>query len=146
VPDVPDYELVDPPFGEGAYGKVWVVRNAVGQWQALKAIYLARFGTTTDRTIASSVAFSDTNRSPTNIPVALRGLRQPEEAGRILLLRHGTGRCRRRPAGNRIQPLTNPAIWRSIRAQADGRRLSVSQCVGIGLALTMRCNFLHDTD
>ncbi len=25
LPDTPDYELFDPPFGEGAYGKVWVV-------------------------------------------------------------------------------------------------------------------------
>src|SRR5262249_10235284 len=44
LPDAPDYELFDPPFGQGAYGKVWLARNAIGQWQALKAIYLARFG------------------------------------------------------------------------------------------------------
>jgi len=43
-PDAPDYELIDPPFGQGAYGKVWLARNAVGQWQALKAVYLANFG------------------------------------------------------------------------------------------------------
>ena len=35
--------MFDPPFGEGAYGKVWLVRNAIGQWQALKVIYLANF-------------------------------------------------------------------------------------------------------
>ena len=44
LPDAPDYELFDPPFGQGAYGKVWLARNAVGQWQALKTVYLARFG------------------------------------------------------------------------------------------------------
>src|SRR5205807_2124008 len=43
-PDAPDYTIYDPPFGEGSYGKVWVVRNAIGQWQALKAIYLSKFG------------------------------------------------------------------------------------------------------
>ena len=43
LPDTPDYELFDPPFGEGAYGKVWLARNAIGQWQALKAVYLAKF-------------------------------------------------------------------------------------------------------
>jgi CHASE2 domain-containing sensor protein len=42
--DLPDYELIHPPFGEGAYGKVWLARNAVGQWQALKVIYRAKFG------------------------------------------------------------------------------------------------------
>jgi len=44
LPDAPDYELFDPPFGQGAYGKVWLARNAIGQWQALKAVYLAKFG------------------------------------------------------------------------------------------------------
>ncbi|HWN94504.1 MAG TPA: serine/threonine-protein kinase [Methylomirabilota bacterium] len=43
TPDAPDYELIEPPFGKGAYGKVWLARNAVGQWQAVKAIYQANF-------------------------------------------------------------------------------------------------------
>src|ERR1700722_19258323 len=42
-PDVPGYELFNPPFGEGAYGKVWLALNAQGQWRALKVIYLAKF-------------------------------------------------------------------------------------------------------
>src|SRR5262249_5563190 len=33
VPDAPDYEIIHPPFGHGAYGRVWLVRNAIGQWQ-----------------------------------------------------------------------------------------------------------------
>jgi len=44
IPDTRDYELFNPPFGEGAYGRVWLVRNAIGQWQALKAVYQAKFG------------------------------------------------------------------------------------------------------
>jgi len=38
LPDAPDYELFNPPFGQGAYGKVWLARSATGQWQALKAV------------------------------------------------------------------------------------------------------------
>ncbi len=34
----PGYATVGEPFGEGAYGKVWLVRNATGQLQALKEI------------------------------------------------------------------------------------------------------------
>src|SRR5213075_2401102 len=48
LPDTPDYELFDPPFGSGAYGKVWLARNAIGQWQALKAVYLAKFDQRTE--------------------------------------------------------------------------------------------------
>ncbi|MGA2180379.1 MAG: CHASE2 domain-containing protein, partial [Verrucomicrobiota bacterium] len=43
MPDAPDYKLFNPPFGEGAYGKVWLARNATGQWRALKVVYLANF-------------------------------------------------------------------------------------------------------
>ena len=32
LPETPGYELFHPPFAEGAYGKVWLARNAAGQW------------------------------------------------------------------------------------------------------------------
>ena len=44
LPDATDFELFTPPIGQGGYGKVWIVRNAIGQWQALKAIYQSKFG------------------------------------------------------------------------------------------------------
>ena len=44
LPDAPDYEVFAPPFGEGGFGKVWLARNAIGQWQALKAVYQSKFG------------------------------------------------------------------------------------------------------
>jgi hypothetical protein len=48
LPDAPGYTfLSDSPFGEGAFGKVWLVRNVVGQMQALKAVYQAKFGANT---------------------------------------------------------------------------------------------------
>jgi serine/threonine protein kinase len=43
TPDAPDYELLNPPFGKGAYGRVWLARNAAGEWQALKAVYRSTF-------------------------------------------------------------------------------------------------------
>lgn len=48
LPDTPDYQLLNPPFGRGAYGKVWLARNAIGEWQAVKVIYLASFGKDAD--------------------------------------------------------------------------------------------------
>jgi hypothetical protein len=43
LPDTDDYEIFHS-LGEGSFGKVWLARNAVNQWLALKAVYLARFG------------------------------------------------------------------------------------------------------
>jgi CHASE2 domain-containing sensor protein len=44
VPVVPGYVLFQPPFGEGAYGKVWLARAKTGGWHAIKAIYRSRLG------------------------------------------------------------------------------------------------------
>ena len=43
LPDSDDYEIFHL-LGQGSFGKVWLVRNAVNQWQALKAVYQAKFG------------------------------------------------------------------------------------------------------
>lgn len=43
-PITPGFELVQAPFAEGAYGKVWLARNSVGKWVALKVIYQKKFG------------------------------------------------------------------------------------------------------
>lgn len=48
LPVTPGYQLIYPPFAEGAYGNVWLARNAVGQWQALKTVYLAKFSQNPD--------------------------------------------------------------------------------------------------
>ncbi len=47
LPEAPEYELFQPPIGQGGFGKVWIVRNAIGQWQALKAVYQSKFGDNT---------------------------------------------------------------------------------------------------
>jgi hypothetical protein len=39
-PVVPGYELLPSPFGQGAYGRVWLARNTAGEWRAVKTIYL----------------------------------------------------------------------------------------------------------
>ncbi|HTV40083.1 MAG TPA: CHASE2 domain-containing protein [Candidatus Sulfotelmatobacter sp.] len=43
LPETPGYTLFHPPFGKGAYGNVWLAKNAAGQWRALKVIYLKHF-------------------------------------------------------------------------------------------------------
>ena len=47
LPEAPEYELFDPPIGQGGFGKVWIARNAIGQYEALKAVYQSKFGENT---------------------------------------------------------------------------------------------------
>jgi serine/threonine protein kinase len=41
-PTVPDHELVRR-IGQGAYGEVWLARNALGTWRAVKVVYRDHF-------------------------------------------------------------------------------------------------------
>jgi CHASE2 domain-containing sensor protein len=40
---IPGYKLLPSPFGQGAYGRIWLAQNATGQWRAVKMIYLKNF-------------------------------------------------------------------------------------------------------
>jgi len=42
-PQIPDHTLIRC-IGEGAYGQVWIARNAVGLYHAVKVVYRSRFG------------------------------------------------------------------------------------------------------
>ncbi|MBI2924683.1 MAG: CHASE2 domain-containing protein [Verrucomicrobia bacterium] len=42
IPAIPDHELVRV-IGKGAYGEVWLARNAIGLHRAVKIVYRARF-------------------------------------------------------------------------------------------------------
>src|SRR5580765_430844 len=42
APVVPDHELIRC-IGRGSYGEVWLARNAVGTWRAVKVVHRARF-------------------------------------------------------------------------------------------------------
>lgn len=41
--EIPDHTLIRC-IGEGAYGQVWIARNAVGLYHAVKVVYRSRFG------------------------------------------------------------------------------------------------------
>lgn len=41
-PAIPDHKLLRP-IGRGAYGEVWLARNIMGAWRAVKIIWRAQF-------------------------------------------------------------------------------------------------------
>src|SRR5262245_46451631 len=41
-PPIPDHELTRR-IGQGAYGEVWLARNALGTWRAVKIVYRNHF-------------------------------------------------------------------------------------------------------
>jgi CHASE2 domain-containing sensor protein len=141
-PDTPDYELYHPPFGEGAYGKVWVCRNAIGQWQALKVVYLANFDNNRDpferefNGISRYKPISD--KHPGLLRVDFVSKKRPGYFYYVMELGDPLD-----PGWEKEPSTYKPRDLVSERARARGRKLPVHECVRIGLVLTDALDFLH---
>jgi serine/threonine protein kinase len=143
VPDVPDYELVHPPFGQGAYGKVWLARNAIGQWQALKAVYLANFGGNTDPYEREFNGIRRYKPISDKHPALLRVdfVSKMKRAGYFYYVME---------LGDSIAPgwEHNPSTYKprdlvSERRRSPEQKLPTRECLRIGLALAGALDFLH---
>ena len=142
LPVTPDYELIHPPFGEGAYGKVWLARNAVGQWQALKVVYLANFQNSSgpyDREFSGISKYKPlSDKHPGLLRVDFVSRQREGYFYYVMEL------------GDSIEPgwEKEPARYKprdlvSERARSPGHRLPVRECIRIGLILTDALEFLH---
>jgi len=143
LPDAPDYQFCAPAFGEGAFGKVWLVRNAIGQWQALKAVYQAKFGDNTrpyDMEFSGIRAYKPTSEEHLGL-LRVDFVSQKKPQGYFYyVMELGDARA----SGWE----ENPETYRSrdlawVRDQAEKKRIPVAECVSIGLALTDALEFLH---
>jgi len=143
VPDAPEYELFDPPFGEGSYGRVWLARNAVGQWQALKAVFQAKFGDNAGPYEAEFQGLQKykpvSERHPGLLRIDLVS-RKKGEGYFYYIMELGDSLVdgwEQKPAGYK------PKDLESVRKKADGHRLPVAECVRIGAILADALDFLH---
>lgn len=143
VPDVSDYELVLPHFAEGAYGRVWVARNAVGEWQALKAVYQSKFGQDVEpferelKGIEHYKPVSD--KHPGLLRVDFVSRRKPEGYF-YYVMELGDAQT----PGWEKDPVTyRPCDLAHLRAQAPRGRLPALECLRIVLPLADALEFLH---
>jgi CHASE2 domain-containing sensor protein len=142
LPDAPDYELFNPPFGEGAYGKVWLARNAAGQWRALKAVYLANFDQNPDPYEREFSGIKKYQPVSDKHPGLLRvEFVSEKQAGYFYYVME---------LGDPLEPgwEQEPSTYKprdlvSERARSHRRRLPVRECVRIGLALSDALDFIH---
>ncbi len=142
LPDVSGYDLFNPPFGEGAYGKVWLARNAQGQWRALKVIFLANFDQDVDPYEREFNGISKYKPVSDQHPGLLRVDFVSEKLDGYFYYVMELGDPLE--PGWEHEPSTyKPRDLVSERTRAHGRRLPVPECVRIGLALTDALDFLH---
>ena len=138
----PGYTVLGEPFGEGAYGKVWLVRNALGQLQALKEIERAKFA----------------DADPYNRE--FNGIRNYKPISNqhlgLLYIDHVNRNDRKgyfyyvMELGDALNPgweekgePYQPSVLTSVCGQAVGGRLPARECVRIGIALLEALEYLH---
>jgi len=142
LPNVPDYKLFNPPFGEGAYGKVWLARNAAGQWRALKVVYLANFDQNTDpyeREFSGIKKYQPiSDKHPGLLRVEFVSEKQAGYFYYVMELGDPL-----KPGWEHEPSTYKPRDLVSERARSHGRRLPVRECVRIGLALSDALDFIH---
>jgi CHASE2 domain-containing sensor protein len=143
-PDAPDYTFVAPPFGEGGFGQVWLVKNAVGQWQALKAVYQSKFGRNTKPFNAEFHGIQQ-YKPISNQHLGLLTVdfvSTPKPAGYFYyVMELGDSRV----AGWEAHPETyRPLDLAQACAGREKNRLPVADCVRIGMQLADALAFLHE--
>jgi hypothetical protein len=145
VPDAPDYQLVEPPFGKGGFGKVWLVRNAVGQWQALKAVYREKFGNdsspydTEFRGITRYKPVSGQHPGLLKVDFVSRH----EAEGYFYYVMELADSLT--PGWQEDPKLYKPADLNLAREGLPGQRLPPLRCIEIGAALADALAFLHES-
>lgn len=141
-PDAPEYELLQPSIGEGSFGKVWIVRNAIGQWQALKAVYQSKFGTNRHPYELEFKGLQKYKPVSEKHPGLLRidlVSKMKDEGYFYYVMELGDAQA----PGWESDPSTyKPRDLENMRKQAD-RPLPLAECIRIGTVLADALNFLH---
>jgi CHASE2 domain-containing sensor protein len=142
-PEAPDYELLQPPIGEGGFGKVWIVRNAIGQWQALKAVYQSKFGENRHpyesefRGLQKYKPVSEKHPGLLRIDLVSK---MKDEGYFYYVMELGDAQ----QAGWEKDPsLYKPRDLENMRKQSGKKPMPLAECIRIGTVLTDALSFLH---
>ncbi|MCL4181444.1 MAG: protein kinase [Verrucomicrobia bacterium] len=134
---VPDHELVRR-VGKGSYGEVWLGRNALGTWRAVKIVRRSAFDHDRpyEREFSGIQRFEPVSRSHESQLNILQVGRAEGGFYYVMELADDMGH------GQKIDPATYTP--RNLRSELHLRgRLPVAECLRIGLALTTALEHLH---
>ena len=141
-PQIPGYQLLPSPFAQGAYGRIWLARNAADQWRAVKVVYLGKFNNDTapyEREFNGISRYqSISNKHPALLRVDFVSEKLPDHFYYVMEMGDPL------ETGWEREPSTyKPRDLASERARAHGGRLPTQECLRIGIELSDTLEFLH---
>lgn len=142
VPEAPGYELMHPPIGEGAYGKVWLARNKAGQWRAMKVVEFARFEdnpTPYEREFNGVKKYQPiSDKHPSLLRVEFVSEKLPGYFYYVMELADSL-----EPGWEQNTSLYKPRDLVRERSHLPKKRLPVKECLRVGIRLSEALQFLH---
>src|SRR5262245_47541895 len=140
--DIRDHELIRR-IGRGSYGEVWLARNVMGTYRAVKIVYRAAFehARPFEREFNGIQKFEPLSRSHDGFVDILQIGRTEEYFYYVMELADDTATGQQIDA-NRYEPKTLRSEVQSSATEAK-KALPFEQCVELGLSLTQALGKLH---
>lgn len=138
-PDIPDHTLIRC-IGEGAYGQVWLARNAIGLYHAVKVVYRSRFSLADpyDRALRGIQKFMPVSRSHEGFVHILHVGRNDRLGFFFYIMEAGDDQ----KAGQHFDPATYAAKTLATELQSRGT-IPPRECLDFILAVTEAVERLH---
>jgi WD40 repeat protein len=137
---IPDHQL-ERRIGQGGYGEIWLARNAIGTYRAVKVVYRSRFDNAKpyEREFNGLKAFEPVSRNHPGFVDVLQVGRNDQSGCIYYVMELADDEV----SGRVIDPDTYSAKTLSRVLQARGR-LPADECLRIGMSLASALGHLHD--
>ena len=140
-PQIADHEMIRC-IGKGSFGQVWLARNIMGEYRAVKVIYRATFET--DRPLTQEFnaikKYEPKSRSHPSLLNILHVGRNLDEGYFYYIMELADDQS----ASQTVDPDSHEAKTR-LSEFKNKKRLPVDECIKIGLDLTEALDYLHQT-
>src|SRR5678815_1217090 len=137
---IPDHQL-ERRIGQGGYGEIWLARNAIGTYRAVKVVYRSRFDNAKpyEREFNGLKAFEPVSRNHPGFVDVLQVGRNDQSGCIYYVMELADDEV----SGRIVDPDTYSAKTLSRVLQARGR-LPADECLRIGMSLASALGHLHD--
>jgi CHASE2 domain-containing sensor protein len=142
APRIPGYRIVEPPFGGGAYGSVWLAQNSKKEWHAIKVISAAKFENDRapyDREYDGVKRYREIcDKHPGLLRVEFVSEKMPTHFYYVMELGDAL-----EPGWEKRPTTYKPRDLNRVRLFVTQKRLPIAECIRIGMTLSDTLDFIH---